>query len=86
MTTNDEEQPPTPREVSHHEETHAHQVIRYSDGTVREDFRAEGLNTFLGSARARGANDEVGEPYEPEKPREARTSHPHGWHRFESQR
>jgi hypothetical protein len=82
MTTNDEEQPPIPREVSHHEETHAHQIIRYSDGTVREDFKAEGLNTYLGSARPRGDDDQVGEPCEPEKSRKARTSHPNGWVRF----
>jgi hypothetical protein len=54
MTTNDEEQPPTPREVSHHEETHARQVIQYTDGTVREDFKDEGLNTYLWAARPRG--------------------------------
>jgi hypothetical protein len=83
MTTNDEEQQPTPsREISHLEETHARQVIQYTDGTVREDFKAEGLNTFLGSARPRAADDKVGEPFEPNKPREARTSHPLGWVRF----
>jgi hypothetical protein len=47
----------------------------------REDFKAEGLNT-IGAARPRGTDDEVGETYEPEKSREARTSHPRGWIRF----
>jgi hypothetical protein len=86
MMTSDGDKLPSPREVSHHEETHAHQIIRYTDGTVREDFKAEGLNTYLGAARPRQAEDEVGEPYEPEKSREARTSHPNGWVRFSDYR
>jgi hypothetical protein len=57
--------------VSSRRKTHAHQVIRYTDGTVRQDFKAEALNTYVGAARPRGEDDEVGEPYEPDKSREA---------------
>lgn len=62
-------------------ETHEHRLVKYADGTIREDFKASG-NTFLGSARPRGADEAVGVPYEPDKPKEARTSHPRGWVRY----
>jgi hypothetical protein len=87
IISNDEEaSKPTPRGVLHHDETHAHTVIRYSDGTVREDFKSEGLNEFLGSARPRRDGDQVGEVFEEVKLKEPRTSHERGWVRFSDYR
>ena len=57
-------------------------VTQYKDGTIRTDFKAEGLNMMeQKSVKPRGSGT-VGEPFYPEYNPQRRTSHPKGWVRF----